>query len=403
MISIRKKIILTFLLLSVFFFLGSGFILAVDVPDYCQQTQIPTDKVNECISILTDKGNELKTQANTLSSQIAIMNNQIKLTEFRIKATQEQITSITLDIDTATKKISSLQKSLDDSITVLLNRIVATYQVGTIQPLQILLTSGSASDFFSRLNYLKLAQAHDKKLIYQMQQAKVDYANQKEIFEDQKKKVVALKAQLEEYTNQLEQERKNKQILLDVTKNDGVRYQKLLAQAQAELAIAFGGGSEKLIRSVKQGDVVGTIISGSSGCSSGSHLHFEVHKNGSIDDASVYLQPKSFTYKDSEGEVGTVNPRGPYPWPLDDPIYITQGYGMTPYAQTGAYRSNGVNLPHYGIDMGSNSSLSVKAVRDGELYGGSISCGGKYPGTLFYARIKHGDGIDTLYLHIYPN
>jgi len=57
--------------------------------------------------------------------------------------------------------------------------VVATYEVGTIQPLQILLTSSGASDFLSRLNYLKRAQAHDKQLIYQTQQAKVDYANQK--------------------------------------------------------------------------------------------------------------------------------------------------------------------------------------------------------------------------------
>ena len=118
------------------------------------------------------------------SDNRAIMESQINLTEYQIEATQEQITSVTLDIDTATKKISSLQDTLDTSITVLINRIVATYEVGTIQPIQILLTSNTASDFFTRLNYLKLAQAHDKQLIYDTQQAKTDYSNQKNILEE---------------------------------------------------------------------------------------------------------------------------------------------------------------------------------------------------------------------------
>jgi peptidoglycan hydrolase CwlO-like protein len=93
----------------------------------------------------------LQAQKQTYSSQIELIGNQIKLTEYKIEATQEQITSVTLDIDTTSKKITSLQGTLDTTIAVLLNRIVATYEVGTIQPVQILLTSNTASDFFTSL------------------------------------------------------------------------------------------------------------------------------------------------------------------------------------------------------------------------------------------------------------
>jgi len=183
---------------------------------------------------------DLQSQEKTLSSQIAIMDNQIKLTEYRIEATQEQIISLTLDIDTASKKISGLQESLNNSITVLINRIVATYEVGTIQPLQILLTSGSASDFFSRLSYLRLAQAHDKKLIYDTQQAKTDYSNQKNILQDQKAQVEQLKKQLLDYSAQLDQEKQVKQQLLTETQGSEATYQSLLSQAKAQLA-GFSG------------------------------------------------------------------------------------------------------------------------------------------------------------------
>ncbi len=188
------------------------------------------------ISGLESTISNLQSQEKTLSSQIAIMDNQIKLTEYQIQSTEEQITSLTLDIDTATKKITSLQGALNSSIAVLINRIVATYEIGTIQPIQVLLTSGSASDFLQRLNYLKLAQEHDKQLIYDTQQAKVDYSNQKTIFENEKKQVELLNQQLQAYTAQLDQEKQAKQDLLTQTQGSEATYQSLLAQAQAQLA-----------------------------------------------------------------------------------------------------------------------------------------------------------------------
>jgi peptidoglycan hydrolase CwlO-like protein len=211
------------------------------------QTPIPTPDNSQAISDLQSKINDLQNkistlqgQEKTLSSQITVMDSQIKLTEYKIQATEEQITSITLDIDTASKKIASLQSALTNSITVLLNRIVATYEVGTIQPIQVLLTSGNATDFLQRLNYLKRAQMHDKQLIYDTQQAKVDYANQKTIFENEKKRIETLQVQLQDYTNQLDEQKKEKQTLLSQTQGSEANYQSLLAQAKAQLA-GFSG------------------------------------------------------------------------------------------------------------------------------------------------------------------
>jgi peptidoglycan hydrolase CwlO-like protein len=238
-LGIRKIAVLLFILSLIFFsfFLGSKIAYGDEKSDL-------EAKIKQYEQTIVD----LQGQEKTLSSQIELMDSQIRLTEYKIEATQEQITSLTLDIDTASKKITSLQSMLETSIAVLLNRIVATYEVGTIQPLQILLTSNSASDFFSRLNYLKLAQAHDKKLIYETQQAKVDYSNQKNIFEDEKTKVEQLKRQLQTYSDQLDREKQAKQQLLTETKGSETTYQQLLAQAKAELAgftsftSAAGGG-----------------------------------------------------------------------------------------------------------------------------------------------------------------
>lgn len=205
-------------------------------------TPTPTDNsstinsLQQQIADLQNKISGLQGQEKTLSSQISVMDSQIQLTQLRISSTEQQITDLTLNIDTASKKINGIQDSLDNLTKVLLTKVVATYEVGSIQPVQVLLTSGNVGDFLQRLDYLKIAQAHDKKLIYDTVQAKNDYENQKSIYEDEKKQVLALQQQLQSYTDQLNGQKAAKQSLLSQTQGDEATYQKELAQAQAELS-----------------------------------------------------------------------------------------------------------------------------------------------------------------------
>jgi peptidoglycan hydrolase CwlO-like protein len=238
-----KKIVLLFLVI-VLLSISAGIVHSqTDTP-----TPTPTSAPDNsgAIQDLQNKINAAKAQKQTYSSQIELIGNQIKLTEYRIEATQEQITSVTLDIDTTSKKISSLQNTLDTSITVLLNRIVATYEVGTIQPIQILLTSNNASDFITRLNYLRLAQAHDKQLIYDTQQAKTDYSNQKNIFEGKKTQLADLQQQLQVQTMQLNQEKQVQQQLLATTEAQIAQYQAQLSALQNFARSRIGPGGQSI-------------------------------------------------------------------------------------------------------------------------------------------------------------
>ena len=386
-----KKILFIFFLLGLIFFKASLVIIkAAECDDKQGQAKV---------TCLENKVQDLKGQTKTLSSQISIMDSQIRLTEARIEANRREILDLTLDIDTATKKISTLSDSLNRITGVLLNRIVATYQAGKVQPLEMLLSSRDASNLLARLNYLRIAQVHDKRLIYDVQQAKNDYANQKEIYEAKKKKIESLKLQLETYSESLGQQKIAKQQLLIATQSDEATYQQLLAQARAERAIVFGGGVDSYLRDVNQGDAIGYIASygTSPGCSSGAHLHFEVQKDGSIQNPNNYLKSANFSYdygSDSYSYYGTINPSGDLTWPLNEPIVIHQGYGSHGFAQN--FYSGGI---HTGIDMDSSSS-TVKAVKSGKLYGGSYNCSN---GKLFYSKIVHDGGLVTWYLHTVTN
>ncbi|MBI3341587.1 hypothetical protein HY024_00530 [Candidatus Curtissbacteria bacterium] len=397
---IKKSFIVLFftLLISVF---ATKAVFSVSLDD-CENGS----KDSGCIDLLQKKIDDLGNQKKTLSSQITQFNSQIQVTQLKIADAQATVDKLEKEIGALSARIGNINQSVDKLEGLLKERIVATYQQSFVSDLEIILTSSDFSDFILRAQYLKQVQENDKKILTNLQETKSNYANQKDERETKQAQVAASKKQLEGLKASLDSEKAQKQALLVTTQNDETKFQALLSQVQAEQAISFGGGSESFIRDVHTGDSIGSIASwgASAGCSSGPHLHFEVHKDGSIQDPNNYLQSTSYQYNypDSEQSVyGSVNPHGNLPWPIDGPIYINQGFGAQ--KNSFIYGSAG----HLGIDMqsgaGSAAGENVKAVKDGKLYGGSIQCGGAYPGSLFYARIKHDDSLDTLYLHMIPH
>ncbi|MDD5074106.1 MAG: papain-like cysteine protease family protein, partial [Candidatus Shapirobacteria bacterium] len=84
--------------------------------------------------------------------------------------------------------------------------------------------------------YLKVAQKHDKMLMIAIEEAKQDFDRQKSLKEEKQAALEGLRVQLKEQNVALDLQKREKEHLLEVTKNDEVRYQQLLAQAQKELA-----------------------------------------------------------------------------------------------------------------------------------------------------------------------
>ena len=330
-----------------------------------------------------------------LTSQINYMDNQIKLTTSKITQTQLKIDQLEEEIAALSAKIDRLEESLGHLSEVLLVRIVETYKRGNTPTFHLLFSSGGFSDFLTRLKYIKIVQAHDKKLMFQMQETKDNYTDQRQVREEKKQEQENLRRQLEQQKATLAQQIKDKQTLLEVTRNDERRYQELLAAARAEQA-AFEGAMRQALALLKNGTPIeeGTQIalignSGAPACSTGSHLHFETRRNGNPENPAGFLKNISVTYDDDK--VGRMNFTGDWNWPISDPR-ITQEYGMSYWARLGWYNGG----PHTGIDMTSTNSI-IKAPKKGTLYKGSASCRGV---GMNFVAIDHGDGLISWYWHV---
>lgn len=392
-----KKIIACAVFFIATLVLSTKVISAINLEE-CEKD--PSANVNDCINLLNGKVSELGSQKKTLSSQITQFDTQLKVTQLKVNDAQNTITLLEKEIGVLGFRIGYVTESIDKLEELVKERVVATYQQSYVSNLELVVASDGFSDLLLKLQYLKQVQENDKKILASLQETRSNYSNQKDERETKQAAIEAQKAKLETLKVDLDRQKAEKQTFLEITKNDEVRYQKLLAQAQAERAITFGGGSDVFMRDVKQGDSIGSIASHSAspGCSSGSHLHFEVHNGGSLQNPNNYLRSGvsyNYSYPDSQfGTYGSINPNGDLPWPLSDPVTIHQGYGSHSFAQ--AFYSNGV---HAGIDMDSGSA-TVKSVKDGKLYGGSYNCSN---GKLYYAKVVHSDGLVSWYLHIIPN
>jgi len=352
----------------------------------------------EKIACLQSKISEKQSQAQTLSNLISVLNGQISVQELQIRQTKLQISKLINEVEQLGTRIAGLNTSLDRMSLAMIERVDLSYKRRETNPFYLLMNSDSLSRFVSKYKYIQIVQSRTADVMKQSETQKINYDQQKALKEEKQKEIEDTRKLLENQQGQLTTQRGDQQALLQQTQNDEKKYQEELSRTLAESgaikSIVAGRGEEIKIGEVKEGDKIATIIQGASPCSNGTHLHFEVVKNGMHENPSNFLKSVSLTWNNSpDGQFGF---SGDWNWPVNDPAKMNQGYGMTWYARV--RRSYG-GAPHTGIDIVSKSGdLSVKAVKDGTLYAGAISCGGR---NLNYVKVEQKDNnLSTFYLHV---
>jgi peptidoglycan hydrolase CwlO-like protein len=199
------------------------------------QAQDTTD-LQKKISEYQTKLQQLKQQKNTLSSQIQYMDTQIYLTALLINQTEQKIVSTEKEIEELGSRIEGLDESLDYLSKLLINRIVEGYKKRSFSVFNIIFDNNNANDFLSQIKYLKTVQDNNQKLIYTVQETKSNAEEQKKLREDKKVELDKLTETLNFQNQSLNNQKIQKQKLLNDTQSDETTYQRLLALAQAQLS-----------------------------------------------------------------------------------------------------------------------------------------------------------------------
>ena len=378
-------------------------------------TSCPTDDpcrnksdTNERVSCYTDVVNICSAQRQNMAAQIVYLSTSIELTSAKAEVTRAKIIQIEKDIVSLSEKIEKLETSLTKISQVLLDRIAATYKLGEKSYLSLVLSSTGFSDFVNRFKYMQKVQIHDRKLLFQLQNSKENFKDQKQQREDKKIELDAAKKQLEREQNTLAVQKKEKELFLETTRSSETRYRQELDAARREAEgiqrAASILSSAGVPAKISKGDVIG--IMGNTGFSTGAHLHFAVYNlsegdlskfnfNSGYENPFNILRSRDLPFEATSCDDVSPNQKtnksiggGSWDWPMENPS-ITQCYGHTPWSwryQTGI---------HNGIDMYDDKNTLVKAVEGGNKY---VYRGGQSAGNGVF--IFHDNGKMTLYWHL---
>ncbi len=221
---------------------------------------------------------------------------------------------------------------------------------------EVLLSTDDISDFWGDIEDLQRFQIGVRERTAELQNLKNDLQENKEESEEKERELLGYRSDLSDKKQIVEYNKKEKDQLLSATKNKESNYQKIL--------------EEKLVLRQK--------------------LETELRE---FEAQLEYTLNKGSLPKKGSGVLIS---------PLKNPR-VTQEFGLTPFARTGAYgygREGNPN-PHRGVDFGASIGTPLLATAGGVVrYSEDMD---SYPGCVSYGKwvlIDHDNGLSSFYAHL---
>jgi murein DD-endopeptidase MepM/ murein hydrolase activator NlpD len=212
------------------------------------------------INAAKEEQSKIRSQMSTIQKEVDDLNNKINTAQSEIDNLTIEIEEKTKLIDETTIKLEKTQKELEEKENMLEKRLVASYKAGDTSYLDVLLTSGSITEFLSNYYLIEQINEYDSELIETIKQTKKEIEEDKIALEDAKKTLEAaknseqikkqslatLKSEKSSKVANLSAEDKELQGRIDEMRQQDAAIQAAIKRAQAAEAAAArnnGGGS----------------------------------------------------------------------------------------------------------------------------------------------------------------
>ncbi|MBI5644947.1 peptidoglycan DD-metalloendopeptidase family protein [Candidatus Kaiserbacteria bacterium] len=319
--------------------------------------QSEIDEHNKQITLLNKEIAQYETQLNETTKQKSTLQNKISQLDLQrkkitasINVTKNKIRSTELQIQQLSKGIAQKQTSIEGNRAALGETLRKLRETEGGSLVNAILASENMSNAWEDVNQMGSLQdaVHDD--IGRLATEKQSLSQTKATAEDKRAELLKQQKTLSVQQGSLDATRKAQNDLLAQTKSQESTYQQILAQKRAQ--------------------------------------------EQSFEQALQNLQSKlQFTV--SPDQIPAAG-RGILRYPLDN-VRITQYFGNTPFAMSGAYNGKG----HNGVDFAASIGTPVKVALSGTILGSgnTDSVRGCYSFGK-WVMVKHSNGLNTMYAHL---